>query len=261
MRLLTLSLASLLVAAPTLAAPKAKAKGGKTAPATELKPAPAEPLAPPPTPVRPPAPVAAPSAPLVEAAPPPLVSGELTPVASAAPQAGFVLQAQGGAVIPFAVLGVGGRGELRLSYFFTAPLGVSLSAGFEQHAGHAAALFAPPAGGYDPAGLDNQTVFPVQVLAHVPVLRDEHNRVDLAAGYGLLAVWSQAQALGRTRNESGVGHEFALEAGYARRLGAVELQVRARYSLRRTAVGPLTATMELPWYHTAGVLVGLGLPL
>ena len=65
MRLLTLSLASLLVAAPTLAAPRAKTKGGKTAPATQLKPAPAEPLAPPPTPMRTPAPVAAPSAPVL----------------------------------------------------------------------------------------------------------------------------------------------------------------------------------------------------
>lgn len=260
MRLLTLSLASLLVAAPSLAAPRAKAKGAKTAPTTELKPAPVE--APTPAPVRTPAPVVAPSVPVVQAAPPAVeLADELTPLTPAAPRAGFVLQAQGGPVIPFAVLGVGGRGELRLSYFFSAPLGVSLSAGFEQHAGRAAALFGPPAGGYDPAALDNQTVFPVQVLAHVPLLRDEQNRVDLAAGYSLLTVWSQAQALGRARNETGVGHEFALEGGYARRLGGIELQVRARYSLRRTAVGPLTATIELPWYQTAGVLVGLGLPL
>ena len=52
---------------------------------------------------------------------------------------------------------------------------------------------------------------------------------------------------------------MAGELAYARRFGPVELEVRARYSVRRTAVGLTTTAMEPPWYQTAGVLLGLGL--
>jgi hypothetical protein len=210
----------------------------------ELKPAPAPP------PVAPvevaPAPVAAPA------------KEELPPVSSV--RSGLLLQVAGGAVIPFSVLGVGGRGEVRASWLFAkVPLGLSLSFGFEQHTAQTAAFITPPAGGFEPVGLDNQTLFPAQVLAHVLLLRDEHNRLQLGAGYALLIAWTQAQALGKTRDESGLGHEVGAELAYSRRFGSIELEVRARYSVRRTAVGPYTAAMELPWYQAAGLLIGLGL--
>lgn len=242
-----------------LAAPKVKPR--KNAPAAAPAPAPAAtPPAPlvEPTPVAPPTASAAAPAPAVPSAP---EVDELVPLPPVRPKTRFVLGAAGGVVVPTAVLGVGGRGEVRLTVVLDAPLGFSVSAGFEQHAGRAAVQFAPPAGGFDPAALDNQTLFPLQVLVHGLLLRDEANRVDVAAGYGLLTTWSDAQALGQVRLESGVGHEVALEAGYSRRVGAFELSARARYSLRRTAVGPLTTALELPWYQTAGVLLGVGLPL
>lgn len=56
-----------------------------------------------------------------------------------------------------------------------------------------------------------------------------------------------------------MGHEFAGELTFARRIGSVELSLTGRYSVRRTAVGAGTTAMELPWYQTAGVLLGLGL--
>jgi hypothetical protein len=161
--------------------------------------------------------------------------------------------------MPFSVLGIGGRGELRVSYVLDVPLAFSLGAAFEQHTAKRAATFVPPAGGFDPAALDNQTVFPVEVLAHVLLLRDEQNRLSIGAGYGLLTVWSNPEALGKLTSETGVGHEFVLEGGYARRFGSFEILARARYSVRRTAVGHLTSQIELPWYQTAGVLVGAGL--
>lgn len=194
------------------------------------------------------------------AAPPPVVVVREEPAAHLAPRSGLLLQAAGGVVVPFQVFGVGGRGEVRVSWLMAnLPLAFSLSFGFEQHTAQAAALLAPPAGGFDPAGLDNQTLYPAQVLAHLLLLRDPANRLQLGAGYALLIAWSQTQALGQAREESGVGHEVAGELAYARRFGSIELDVRARYSVRRTAVGPVTTAMELPWYQTAGVLVGLGL--
>jgi hypothetical protein len=232
---------------PTKTAPVSAEPAPAPPPVEELKPAPAPP--PPPEPVV----VAAPPPPVV------VVSQEaLAPAKSSS--SGFLIQAAGGVVMPFNVLGVGGRGELRASWLLAqAPLGFSVSFGFEQHSGKSSAFLAPPAGGFDAAGLDNQTLYPAQVMAHVLLLRDEHNRLQLGAGYAALITWTQAQALGKTREESGLGHEVAGELAYARRFGVIELDFRLRYSVRRTAVGPYTTAMELPWYQTAGVLVGLGL--
>lgn len=176
-----------------------------------------------------------------------------------APRSGLLLQASGGVIIPFSVLGVGGRGEVRASVLLSsAPLGFSFSAGIEQHSAKTAAFLPPPAGGFDAAALDNQSLFPLQLLAHLFLLRDTHNRLQLGAGYGLIIVSTVTQALGRTRDESGVGHEVAGELAYARRFGPIELSLTARYSVRRTAVGAGSTAMELPWYQTAGVLLGLG---
>jgi hypothetical protein len=173
---------------------------------------------------------------------------------------GLLLGVAGGVVAPFSVLGAGGRGEVRGSWLLDhAPLGFSLSFGFEQHTGTTAAFFPSPAGGYEGAGIDNQTLYPAQALVHLLLVRDEKNRLQLGAGYALLIAWSHTQALGKQREESGVGHEVGGELGYARRFGSLELELRARYSVRRTAVGPSTAAMELPWYQTAGLLLGVSL--
>lgn len=179
---------------------------------------------------------------------------------AAAPRGGLVLSARGGVVIPFHVLGVGGRAEVRGSYALPSlPLGLSLSAGFEQHAATTSAMLPPPRGGFDAAALDNQTLFPLQALVHVLFLCDGANTVGLAAGYGALITWTQTQALGVSAQELGLGHEVLGELSYARRLGALELEVTARYGVRRTAVGRATTALELPWYQAAGVLVGVGL--
>ena len=233
------------------APPKTEPVSAKPTPAPpppeELKPAPAPP---PPEPVG----VAAPPPP----PPPPVVIAQEVPAKPAS--AGLLIEAAGGVVVPFNVLGPGGRGEVRGSWLLAnAPLGFSLSFGFEQHSAKTSAFLAPPAGGFDAAGLDNQTLYPAQVMAHLLLLRDEHHRLQLGAGYAALITWTQAQALGKTREESGLGHELAGELAYARRFGVIELDVRLRYSVRRTAVGPYTTAMEFPWYQTAGVLVGLGL--
>lgn len=214
-----------------------------------------------PAPLRAPEPSPPPAPVVSEASPPPAATTEeLVPLPALSPRAGLLLEAAGGVIIPFQVLGVGGRGEVRASWLLAqAPLGFSLSVGFEQHTAKTSAFIAPPAGGLDPAALDNQTLYPVQLLAHLLLLRDERNRLQLGAGYAALITWSQTQALGSTREESGLGHEVAGELAYARRFGSVELEVRARYSVRRTAVGRSTTAMELAWYQTAGLLLGLGL--
>ena len=173
---------------------------------------------------------------------------------------GLVLGIAGGVVAPFAVLGVGGRGEARVSWLLAhAPLGFSLSFGVEQHTATTTAFFPPPAGGFERAGIDNQTLYPAQSLVHLLLVRDERNRLQLGAGYALLLTWSQTQALGKQSEESGVGHELGAELAFARRFGSFELELRARYSVRRTAVGSATTAMELPWYQTAGLLFGVGL--
>lgn len=252
-----LSLVIVVLAASALGAPKQKVKGKAAPPPVVEQPAPVVPADPTPV-IAPPPPPPSPVAQTPVA--PPIVSEPLAAPVNDVKRSGLVLQANGGAVMPFSVLGVGGRGELRVSWVLDAPLALSLGFAFEQHTARTAARFAPPAGGFDAAALDNQTVFPIELLAHALLLRDEHQRLFLGGGYGLLTVWSAPQALGKLANESGVGHEFIVEGGYARRLTPTfELLVRARYSVRRTAVGTLTSQIELPWYQTAGVLVGVGL--
>ncbi|MDP1827735.1 MAG: hypothetical protein Q8L48_30965 [Archangium sp.] len=232
----------------------AAGKKAKAPPVSAPAPAPAPAVAAPP-----PAPVPTPATPPVVT--PVVVDPEdPVPLPVLAPRSGLLLGAAGGVVVPFSVLGAGGRGEVRVSWVMAkAPLAFSLSFGFEQHTATTAAFLPPPAGGFERAGIDNQTLYPAQFLAHVLLWRDERNRLQLGAGYALLVTWSETQALGKQREESGVGHEVAGELAYARRFGPVELEVRARYSVRRTAVGVATAAMELPWYQTAGVLLGLGL--
>jgi hypothetical protein len=242
-----------LIPTPVTAAGK-KAKAPPKVEPVSAKPAPAPP---PPEELKPALP---PPEPVVIAAPPPVVIAQETPAPAKPSTAGLLIEAAGGVVVPFHVLGVGGRGEVRGSWLLAnVPLGFSLSFGFEQHSAKTSAFLSPPAGGFDAAGLDNQTLYPAQLMAHLLLLRDEHDRLQLGAGYAALITWTQAQALGKTREESGLGHEFSGELAYARRFGVVELDVRLRYSVRRTAVGPYTTAMELPWYQTAGVLVGFGL--
>ena len=256
------AVALMLLGALGHAAPSPKKKG-KTAPApvqSELKPAPQ--LAPAPV-------VQEPIAPMPPASPPPsavaVATGEVTaepelaPLLNVARLDSWSIQAMGGVIVPFSGLSVGGRAELRVARWFGAvPLGVSLGMAFEQHTSRSAVTFAPPAGGLDLAAIDNQTLMPIELSLLAALWRDEHNRVHLGASYALLAVWSEAIALGSSVNESGVGHEVAGEAGYTRRLGALELTLKLRYSVRKTAVGARTASIEPPWYQTFGVVAGLG---
>ena len=244
----------------SLAAPPKKKQPVAPKPdAPELKAAPAiqpVPLEPAPAPVVTPPAAAVPAArvQVVET----VVEPELTPLPTLA-TAGLSVQATGGVIVPFAGLQVGGRAELRASYWLgKVPLAISLGVAFEQHTLRTAALFAPAAGGFDENTLDNQTLLPFEVGVLAALFRDGHNRVHLGANYGLLAVWGQTVALGATVLESGVGHEVSGEAGYTRRVGHLELTLKLRYSVRRTAVGPRTSTIEMPWYQTFGVVAGLG---
>lgn len=221
---------------------------------SELKPAPVmQPVPQAPTPE---SPASATAAPIIEAVAP----QELTPLPRLTPSSrGLSVQATGGLLVPFSGLRLGGRAELRASYWMASiPLAASVGVAFEQHTSRTATLFAPPAGGLDEAALINQTLVPIEVGALAALFRDEKNRVHLGVSYGLLAVWSQTIALGETVLERGAGHEISGEAGYTRRLGALELTVRFRYSMRRTAVGLRTSSIEPPWYQTFGVLAGLG---
>lgn len=244
-----------LLSASSQAAPTPKKKGG--APKVVSPPAPSDPPELKPAPVM--QPVAAPP-PVVVAAPAAVeAEPELTPLPKLPPPGGLSVQATGGVVTPFSGLKVGGRAALRASYWFgTLPIAASLGVAFEQHTSRSAVFFAPPAGGLDEATLENQTLLPFEVGAQAALFRDGKNRVHLGASYGLLAVWSQTGALGDTVLERGVGHEVAGEAGFTRRLGMLELAVAVRYSVRKTAVGARTASIELPWYQTFGVVAGLG---
>ncbi len=254
-----LTAALLLTALHTVAAPTKKKKVAAPPPPpaarveSELKSAPTLP------PV-----VAVPDAPApLTALPPPAVQREPEPELTALPKlgrrAGLSVQATGGVLVPFSSLGVGGRAELRAAYWLEKlPLALCVGVAFEQHTSRSAALFAPPAGGFDEAAVDNQTLLPLELSLLAALFSDAKNRVHLGAGYALLPVWSQTLALGSEVSERGVGHEVAAEAGYTRRLGALELTLRLRYSVRRTAVGARSASLELPWYQTFGVLAGLG---
>jgi hypothetical protein len=139
------------------------------------------------------------------------------------------------------------------------PLRASLGVAFEQHTFKTTAMLAPPAGGLEVAVLDNQTLLPLEVVLRLALVHDTHQRLDLGAGYGLLLVWAQTSALGTTQLERGVGHDLLGELSYARRLGPVELLARVRYSVRKTGVGRVSSTAELPWYQSLGVLVGVAL--
>jgi hypothetical protein len=196
---------------------------------------------------------------VVPAPPPPDVA--MTPPSSSEPRdhSTLLLGALGGALFPFSVLGAGVKAEAVLEYHLaTAPFGATLGVGYERHTATTAVMFTPPAGGYDPAAIENQTLVPIELALVYSPIRDEATRVQLGAGYGLIPTFTQAQSLGSTASESGLGQEASLEAGYTRKLGPVELLVRARYALRHTAVGARTAVMELSWYQSAGILVGCG---
>jgi hypothetical protein len=251
--------------APTAAAKKKTSKStntrSKTEPApapaaSELKPAPEQVAAPVPVP----APVAAPL-PAPTPTPVPAVVERPAPVPSPS-KSQFLLGALGGIVTPFSVLATGERVGLVAEYHLGAlPLGVLLNVAFEQHTALQSTLFAPPAGGLDPAAIENQSVVPVELAVAYSPWHDEANRLALAVGYGLLPTSTETRALGSTTLEAGLGHEVLGEVGYTRALGPVNLLLRLRYAVRHTAVGARTSTMELPWYQSFGVSAGLAFGL
>ena len=257
----SLAVVLLLAALHGAAAPPKKKKGTPAPPPTPAQVEPELKAAPPLQPV---AAEPAFSPPPAQPSPPPpqrvaASEPELAPLPKISRRAGLSVQATGGILVPFSSLGVGGRADLRAAYWLESiPLALSLGVAFEQHTSRTPTFFAPPAGGFDPAALDNQTLLPFELGVLAAPFRDDKNRVHLGVSYALLTVWSQTLALGGAVLERGVGQEIAGEAGYTRRLGALELTVRLRYSVRKTAVGARSSSLELPWYQTFGVLAGLG---
>ncbi len=249
---------------------KAKAEPAKTEPAAssttasppaELK-TPAPVAAPAPAPTG--APVAAPApAPVTQAPAPAVVDQRPAPPPAPTSSPGrLLIGALGGIVTPFSVLTTGERVGLVGEYHFGAvPLGLQLNVAFEQHTAVQSTLFAPPAGGLDPAAIENQAVVPIELAVAWSAWRDDANRLALSAGYGVVPTTTQTRALGSTTVEEGVGHEVLGEVGYTRALGPVNLLVRLRYAVRHTAVGLRTSTIELPWYQTFGVSAGLAFGL
>ncbi len=240
----------------------------KPAPTADLK----KPLPPPPP--TPPVPTKTASS-ADELAPPPpgtrvieaYGDGKAPPMVEAAPGArpaseahALVLSLSGGVTVPNAVFRVGPVTTLAAEFQPKADLPVKarLAVGFEEHAGTAARIFRPPYGGYDAHAIDNQDLVPLEVGAVLVPWQSGDNALTVGASYGLLFVMTDATWLGTTRAERGLGHQFALEAGYTRSFGPWELSLKARYAARHTAVGIASSTIELPWYQLGGASLGLG---
>ncbi len=197
------------------------------------------------------------AAPLAEPPPPPPV----VPLESQ--PSGLRVSARAGVTAPLSLLAAGVSAGAQLSYrpLASGLLDLSLGVGYERHAGLGSRLFPGPGGGLDGAAFENQSLMPVQLAVSLAPWRDELNRLSLGARYGLLGVWTGTHALGSDAAESGLGHEFSLEASYARHLGPLDLFLRADWSVRRTRVGPRTGALELPWYQVLGLSAGLTFPL
>lgn len=162
-----------------------------------------------------------------------------------------------GVSVPLRVLSAGVRTGARFGVRVgSLPLWVAAGVGYEMHSARTERQFAPPAGGFDAAVLERQQLLPIELGLWANLWSSPRNAVIGALHYGLVATWTTVEALGSTRAERGLGHQGSVELGYTRRLGAVELFVRARFSLRRTAVGASSRTVEPPWYPLFGFVAG-----
>lgn len=137
------------------------------------------------------------------------------------------------------------------------------TAGFEAHAGQAPGRFLAEAQprGFDAAALTAQQVAPLALALAVEAARHPRGALLLGVEGAVLVVTSRTLALGSETTERGVGAGFSAEAGYAHRLGPLEASLRARWTLRRTAVGPRTEVLELPWYQALGLSLAIAWPL
>lgn len=187
------------------------------------------------------------------------LSAQAEPLAAQSSAAGerLRIEAEGGVAVPFSVLSVGPRAGARVGLLLgSLPVWVALGAGYEGHTARVERQFAPPAGGFDGAVLERQHLLPLELSLWARPLSDGSNALTLGLHYGLIAVWTTVEALGSSRFERGLGHQGSLEVGYGRRFGAVELFLRARLSLRRTAVGERTRTVEPGVYPLLGFVAG-----
>lgn len=272
----TLFALALLTSLHVAAAPRKKStKKTHAAPAVSAPTTPA--LAPPPAPVTAPAPmeatpapVAATPAPAVTAPPPPLEAPplEVAERPSEPKRLGLLISAEGGVSVPLSVLTSGVRVGARVDYrlIHSGPLLASFGVGYERHTAAASRVFLPPTagnatGGADPQALENQDLMTLELGVKVEPWRNERNALTAGAFYGLLPTWTQVQTLGETTTEAGLGQQVALDLGYARRFGRLTVSVHGRWSVRRTGVGLRTNVVELPWYQTLGLVVGVGAEL
>lgn len=170
---------------------------------------------------------------------------------------------RGGVLVPLSGLQAGpsvaGGVELRLAR----RLRLGLTAGYEAHLGTQAATFlaAGQPRGFDGAALSAQQLVPLALSAAVELLHTERGALLLGVEGALLVVTTRVHALGVDTTESGLGANVAGELGYAHRLGPLETSLRARWTVRRTAVGPRTEAVELPWYQALGVSLAVAWPL
>lgn len=176
---------------------------------------------------------------------------------------GLFLGAEAGVLAPLSVLTVGVRAGARAEYRIVdrLPLLAAVAVGFERHTATTARQFSPPAGGYDPAAAESQTVLAIELGALIEVWSNEHNAIIAGLSYSLLPSWSRAAALGSVTSEFGVGQQVAIDAGYTRHFGSFDLFLRGRWAVRHTASGLRTSTIEQPWYQALGLLAGAGFTL
>lgn len=252
-------------AAPATPAGSSDSAGGATAPAQEelapLVPASDLKAAPPPAE---PAPVhtivANPDLPPRPVEPAPVAAAPAVVLPAALNRAW--LEAWGGVAVPTAVLGVGPAAGLafELRPWRDAPLRAALRVGFERHLGRGPGLFlsTPQPRGFDPAVGETQLVVPIELGAVWEVVHPGNGALLVGASYSLLPTVSQTLALGAARSETGLGHGVTFELGYGHRFGDVELSLRARWGLRTTSVGPVSAVLEQSWYQVAGGVLTVG---
>lgn len=195
---------------------------------------------------------------------------ELTPLATLAreepkpaAEPWLLPQVRGGVLVPLSGLQAGPSLAAGVELRLARRLRVGLTAGYEAHAGTEGATFlaAGQPRGVDGAALSAQQLVPVALGATVELLHTGRGALLLGAEGALLVVTTTVHALGVETTESGLGAGIAGELGYAHRLGPLEASLRARWSVRRTVVGPRTEAVELPWYQALGVSLAVAWPL
>lgn len=172
-------------------------------------------------------------------------------------------QVRGGVLAPLSGLQAGPSVAAGVELRLARRLRLGLTAGYEAHAGAQAATFlaAGQPRGFDGAAQSTQQLVPVALSATVELLHAGRGALLLGVEGSLLVVTTAVHALGVDTTEAGLGAGVAGELGYAHRLGPLEAALRARWTVRRTAVGPRTEAVELPWYQAVGLSLAVAWPL